>query len=222
MKEKVIIGIVSRPIYSKSNRNMLGVYETYIRAVIKADGIPLIISPQQDISYENENINIKLNEVEVSNLREVLKLCNGIIMPGGDSAFCYDYEILKYAIQNKIPILGICLGMQVMCTLEGKSLILVNNHDNTYHNVRIVENTKLYKIFKQKKNCVNSRHKEQVVNSGKYMISAISDDGVIEAVEYKTDIFNIGVQWHPEDLKEENILFEELVKCAKRNMTSFR
>ena len=64
---KVIIGIVSRAIHSNSDRNMLGVYESYIRSVIKGGGIPLIISPTQNIEYELFNKHVELNDEEIDN-----------------------------------------------------------------------------------------------------------------------------------------------------------
>ena len=82
--KKIIIGIVSRPIHSNSDRNMLGVYETYLRSVIKAGGIPLIISPTANIEYEKYNKHVELTDSELENLEYVLNLCDGIIMPGGE------------------------------------------------------------------------------------------------------------------------------------------
>lgn len=215
MKEKVIIGIVSRPIHSETNRNMLGVYETYIRAVIKNGGIPFIISPTQNIIYEEYNNQVSLNEKEIDDLKTILEFCDGIIMPGGDKAFCYDYEIVKYAIEKDIPILGICLGMQIMCTLDNAKLYPVSNHYLTNHSVTLIRNSKLYEIFNKEIILVNSRHKEQAKTSGIYNVIGISPDGVIEAVEYNKNLFNIGVEWHPEDMKEHTIIFKKLMDACK-------
>lgn len=213
--KKVIIGIVSRPIHSNSNRNMLGVYETYIRSVIKGGGIPLIISPTKNMEYEIYNKNIELNKMELDNLNYVLKKCDGIIMPGGDSAYKYDYHILNYCIKNNIPILGICLGMQIMCSYEKFNLIPTHNHYLTNHKIKILKDSLLYKIFNKEVMYVNSRHKEQVKNSGIYKIVALCDD-VIEAVELDKNTFNIGVEWHPEDLKDNQILFDKFIETIKK------
>jgi len=213
--KKIIIGIVSRPIHSNSDRNMLGVYESYIRSIIKSGGIPLIISPTSNIEYEKYNKHVELNEIELENLYHILDLCDGILMPGGEEPFKYDYEILKFAIKNNVPILGICLGMQVMCSLNDNNLAPVYNHYLVNHKIYL-EESKLKEILKKDIIYVNSRHKEQVKNSGIYKVVARSDDEVIEAVEYSENTFNIGVEWHPEDMKEQQILFDEFINVIKK------
>lgn len=213
--KKIIIGIVSRPIHSNSDRNMLGVYESYIRCIIKSGGIPLIISPTSNIEYEKYNKHVELNELELENLEYILNLCDGILMPGGEEPFKYDYEILKFAIKNNVPILGICLGMQVMCSLNDYNLTPVYNHYLVNHKIYL-EESKLKEILKKDIIYVNSRHKEQVKNSGIYKVVARSDDEVIEAVEYNENTFNIGVEWHPEDMKEQQILFNEFINVIKK------
>ena len=213
--KKIIIGIVSRPTYSSSNRNMLGVYESYIRSIIQGGAIPLIISPTSNIEYEKYNKHVELTNLELENLEYVLKLCDGILMPGGEEPFKYDYEILKYAIKNNIPILGVCLGMQIMCSLNDYNLTPVYNHYLVNHKIYLDE-SKLKEILKKDVLYVNSRHKEQVKTSGIYKVVARSDDEVIEAVEYNENTFNIGVQWHPEDMKEQQILYNEFINIIKK------
>lgn len=213
--KKIIIGIVSRPIHSNSDRNMLVVYETYIRSIIKAGGIPLIISPTSNIEYEKYNKHVELTEKELENLEYVLNLCDGIIMPGGDEAYKYDYSILRFAIKKDIPILGICLGMQIMCSLNDNNLVPAYNHYLVNHKIYL-EESKLKQIFKKDILYVNSRHKEQAKNSGIYKVVARSDDEIIEAVELETNTFNVGVEWHPEDMKEHQKLFDEFVNTIKK------
>ena len=212
---KVIIGIVSRAIHSNSDRNMLGVYESYIRSVIKGGGIPLIISPTQNIEYELFNKHVELNDNEIDNLNHILNLCNGIIMPGGDKAFKYDYYISNYCIKKNIPVLGICLGMQIMCS-NNNDFIPVYNHYLTDHKIELIKESKLYNIFNKEIMYVNSRHKEQVKNSGIYKVVARSDDEVIEAVELDSNTFNVGVEWHPEDLSDNQILFDKFIETVKK------
>lgn len=45
-------------------------------------------------------------------------MCNGIVMPGGCKIYYYDKFIAKYAIENDIPVLGICLGMQILASVD--------------------------------------------------------------------------------------------------------
>lgn len=212
---KKIIGIVARPTISESKRRMLGVYESYIRCIIRAGGIPLIISPTQDIEYIKDNSYTPLTIDEESDLKVILDLCDGFLLPGGSDIYEYDYNILEYAIKNNKPVLGICLGMQIMATYKGTNLVLAYNHNQVNHEVNISEDSALYEIFKRKKLIVNSRHKEQVKDSGLYKVIAKGNEGVIEGIELDGDTFNLGVQWHPEDL-DEQVLFDYFLEQIKK------
>lgn len=44
----------------------------------------------------------------------------------------------------------------------------------------------------------NSIHSGKLIETGKYDIAAVSEDGLTEAIEYKNKKFNLGIQWHPE------------------------
>ena len=49
---------------------------------------------------------------------------------------------------------------------------------------------------------VNSHHLQTVSKSVLFKVVGYSDDGLIEAVEGKDDVFQVGVQWHPERMLE--------------------
>ena len=78
-----------------------------------------VIESVKHAGYEN---NVKTNvelvdseKINSSNVKEVLKKYNGIIVPGGfgDRGIDGMIEAIKYARENKVPFLGICLGMQM-------------------------------------------------------------------------------------------------------------
>lgn len=63
-------------------------------------------------------VNIKWidsEELEISNVKEMLGDADGILVPGGFGTRGTEGKIaaIKYARENKIPFLGICLGMQM-------------------------------------------------------------------------------------------------------------
>lgn len=159
-------------------------------------------------SYDDENFNY-----------EVLKMCDGIIIQGGSDIHKYHYKIVDYAINNNIPLLGICMGHQVVglysTNKEEKDLVKIDNHYKIgeQHLVNIDKNSNLYKIFKEKI-YVNSRHLFKL-NEVKepFKIVAKSEDDVIEAIEYIDDEhFILSVQWHPEDMDNMQGLYNYFLK----------
>lgn len=194
MKKRV--GIILRPDINGTNKNIFEIYDNFRIIIIDNNCIPVGIIP--NIS----DINNKLNDNEINELINEVKRCDGIICQGGDNFYDYDKVIVKFAIENDMPILGICLGMQLMSSIYEDNFSLLDsnyhNHKDCNHDIIINKSSKLYSIIKEEQLNVNSYHKEHVTNPGIYEVSAYSDDRVIEGLEYNKNTFNIGVQWHPE------------------------
>ena len=61
---------------------------------------------------------------------------DGIILSGGNDLGCYssrdetEYSLIAYAEKNKLPLLGICRGMQIIGVKAGSNLIHVEGHVN--------------------------------------------------------------------------------------------
>jgi len=226
---KPIIGIVGRPNSIEEKNASLVVLENYRLAIIKNGGIPFMILPPQMIEYNKASFlqNNILTTEEKNIIDKQLSLCDGILMPGGYKMFAHDFYILDYAIKKDIPVLGICMGMQVMSNYrqeiwnEKNSLQPINHNqdDSRYaHSVTIDKNSKLYSIVKTAELKVNSYHNFHATKSGIYRIAAVSEDGLIEGLELPNAKFNIGVQWHPERLlddPEHNNIIAAFIKNAK-------
>lgn len=136
-------------------------------------------------------------------------------------------EILmfKKAFAANKPILGICGGMQLINVLLGGTLIQhipdeienaleheqKNPKNESSHFITIKQDSMLYNIMGIERIMVNSSHHQAVDKTGERLIvSAIADDGVIEAIELPDYNFCLGVEWHPEYLiaKQERKIFE--------------
>ena len=142
---------------------------------------------------------------------------NGLILSGGDNIGDdkqrddTEIKILNFAIKNKIPLLGVCRGMQVINKFFSGS-IEKNNNSSHVGNSHIVNFTNNNIISSLKKNYleVNSFHNNIITNSnlGKNIEAfAITDnDKTIEGF-FHTSLPIVGVMWHPErDFNHENEL----------------
>ena len=211
IKIKPIIGIVGR-LYSGES-NVICVEEIRL-AVTKMGGVPLLILPIDKEELSCKNI---YSEEEIKDLENILSLCDGFILPGGDTWYEFDEVVIDYAIRRDKPLLAICLGMQALSkmlsrekriaydnTIKNNTLInhLEPNKDYV-HSVIIDKNSKLYSIIGEEKIRVNSRHSYHVPELDNTLICARSSDGLIEGVELKDKKFIIGVQWHPESNLED-------------------
>lgn len=219
---KPIIGILPLSTYLESDDSFKDVYKygnNYVNIIIKNGGIPYFIP-------------LCNNEVILNCLDNI----DGLILPGGSKVLNANLDIVDYCYKKKIPMLGICLGMQTLAMYsvnkdldEHKRIIKdVDNHwplnikrdneDALVHTNKISKDSILYSILKKDKIEVNSLHKHCITEVGNdFRISMVSSDGIIEGIEYtKDDRFIIGVQFHPEVLTIYNAIFEVFIeKCKK-------
>lgn len=147
------------------------------------------------LAYDSDTLEVLTNK---------LKMVEGILLPGGDVVGVWDFFLIGYALEHSLKFLGICQGMQSMA-LYGSSNNLVEignrNHkqDEGYiHKVMIEENSLLGRILGEKEVRVNSHHLQTVTESKMFRVVGVSPDLLIEAIEARDAIFQVGVQWHPE------------------------
>lgn len=86
------------------------------------------------------NINwILADDVTEDNIENYLKDCDGILVPGGFGPRGIDGKIqaIKFARENDIPFLGICLGMQLATIEFARNVLGISDADST----ELCENT---------------------------------------------------------------------------------
>jgi len=139
-----------------------------------------------------------------------------------------ELEAARVALRKNIPLLAICRGIQTLNVALGGTLYQdisrqvqgainhVQKADkgvNT-HSIRIEGKTILFSVFRKKEIWVNSKHHQAVKDAAPpLMVSARSEDGVIEAVEVPSKKFALGVQWHPEGTWKEDLCSKKLFRA---------
>ena len=175
---------------------------------------------------------------KVEYIAETLKVLDGVLLPGSDSdtdPLLYGEEplpnlgqvipekdetdllVLNEAEKLKLPVLGICFGMQILNVSRGGTLIqdIQSQIENCLkheqgkparrnsHSIEIGENSVISSLITPDEiNCVkvNTSHHQAIKTVGQNLkATAWAKDGVIECIEdTREDRFVFAVQWHPE------------------------
>lgn len=207
----IIIGIIGRPAIIDGN-NVVIAYKDLCDKLFSYDVFPVCLIPSinDDLTFNNEDL---------LKLKEMISFCHGIILQGGEELNNFDIEIVKYLYDKNIPVLGICLGMQIMGKAFNGTVLNDAHHDiskDYVHYVKINKDSKLYSILENDYIFVNSKHNDRVYQTDLDVAGYFGD--VIEALEDREKDFFIGVQWHPESLKDINSdkLFNTFIETCKK------
>ena len=234
-----IIGITSTFTPATDGKfGTISVGESYIQAVLRAGGLPLVIP----VGLPREE-----QQAVFDRLDGVLLTGGGDIDPerfdGLPHPRVYDIDerrddleirLVQMAVKANKPFLGICRGIQVINVALGGSLFtdiadqLENSlrHDwypdipRNYlaHPVSLQPDSRLAQILGGDLFEVNSLHHQGVERLAPSLRAvAYAPDHLIEAVELPNHPFGLGVQWHPEWLQEhlpQRQLFEALVQAS--------
>ena len=193
--------------------------EGYYLSVVKAGGTPVAIPPHND-KEALVTLLEALDGILFSGGGDINPLLLGeeplpqlhSVCPKRDEAELF---LAREAFHRQIPMLGICRGIQVMAAaldgkvfqdiyVQGKGAKIKHSQDmprhNVSHTVSIEEGSMLQSIFGNKQTLpVNSFHHQAVSDPGPHLkVSALSPDGIIEAVESSEHKALLGIQWHPE------------------------
>ncbi|MCK5786846.1 MAG: gamma-glutamyl-gamma-aminobutyrate hydrolase family protein [Candidatus Sabulitectum sp.] len=138
----------------------------------------------------------------------------------------WDMRIYHAARERRMPILGICLGMQLMGIAEGVALIQDIPDTGVFHDgstdnpashpVSLSPGTTLHSLFGEKTTVSSFHHQVLEEVPPGYTVSARSSDGLIEAIE-SSDGSVLGVQWHPERDSTGEPILEAMLKLIGRS-----
>ncbi len=125
----------------------------------------------------------------------------------------FERSVFGYALEQGLPVLGVCRGLQLINVLRGGTLIqdLGEQGDKTHeavgdedmrHGVRVLRDSLLHGIAGEEAGEANSAHHQAIDGLGEGLkVNCRADDGTIEGIEWSDPAdkpFMLAVQWHPE------------------------
>jgi putative glutamine amidotransferase len=217
--------------------------QRYYHAVASAGGAPVLVPLLDDLDA----------------LRAIYERTDGILIPGGvdvdPASFGADpherlgrtdpardrveIQLVKWAVEDDKPVLGLCRGLQVINVALGGTLYqdleteypnaIKHDYFPTYgyprdhlaHDVAVKGGSRMHHALINSAVPVNSMHHQGIkALASSLAASAVAPDGLIEAAESTNDSYIVGVQWHPEvfELSEPSsgVLFTDFVQAASR------
>jgi putative glutamine amidotransferase len=220
----ITVGEVRNQMYPTTPQ-VQGQMHTYVDAIGRAGGVPLLIPLVRDIGK----------------LKQLYELCDGLVFAGGNDIDPELYgektsartkrvyrerddqelELIKWAIRDKKCCLCICRGMQLLNIAQGGTLYqdipteipgasvhdLIEREAADYkhiaHQIIIEPDSQLAKILGVNEIDANAYHHQAIKKLGNGLqATALAEDGiVIEALEMPAEKFMIGVQSHPEAIE---------------------
>lgn len=221
--------------------------QTYVRVLSENGAIPWLIPP---IIGDTET------------LRGTYDRLDGIFLTGGvdvdpsqydepKDALCgktdkardwAELQLVRWAVEDKKPVLGVCRGAQLMNVACGGTLYQDVNkfyersikhdyfptperwtRDMYAHVVKIAPESRLADIVKSETIHVNSMHHQGIKKlADSLMANSWAPDGLIEGVEGKNGQFLVGVQWHPEELTRRDAAMHQLFQAFLEAVEEYR
>ncbi|MCC5871656.1 MAG: type 1 glutamine amidotransferase [Gammaproteobacteria bacterium] len=151
------------------------------------------------------------------------------VVPPEAARDAFEIEVIEHAIEEDVPLLGICRGAQLLNVVQGGSLLRdVRSMRRRAHNrstvlptrsVIVASDSELARVIDCQRCKVNSLHRQAVDRPGHGLTVVAHDlDGVPQGIEDPSGRFRIGVQWHPEYLAwqtRQRRLFAALAAAAR-------
>ena len=213
-----------------------GTSQNYIRAIEEFGGTPLPLYPGISKNAFADIDGLLLTgggDIHPDNFGEPYHSSLKYVSEDRDAL---EIPLCQKAIEDDLPVFGICRGIQVMSVAMGGSLYqdihaeyrqdaLIHTQvddEDSQHEIEVTDSL-LNKLIGKPTDEVNSSHHQAVKDIGEgFVVTAHStEDSVIEAIENPSKRFVLGVQYHPERMtktlefrEHRRKLFEAFIQAA--------
>ncbi len=220
---KPLIGITTRNGKDSDGHPLTSLQHSYLNAIVQAGGVPIPI-PSMLSEEDFLDVYSRLDGILFSGGGDVsIEYFNGSDHPrigevdnGRDTT---EITLMRTAVNDGKPVLGICRGAQVMNIALGGTLYthipdqLKGALDHDYpgdlrkvivHPVNVDETTRSAEIFGETLLNVNSLHHQGLKDIAPSLrVAGHAPDGLVEVVEIPDHPYAVAVQWHPEWLTDQ-------------------
>ena len=171
--------------------------------------------------FKKRNINLVPVNAQTFSKHLLTKIKpSGIILPGGNDVYKlkknkinfsrdkFEYKLINYSLKNKIPLLGVCKGFQLIADFYKGKLVKCINHVGTFHNLEISKKSKFINFTKLN---VNSFHNFGINELPTiFNIVSRSEDQLIEIAEHKKEKI-LCFMFHPERFSKSQIKLKLII-----------
>ena len=237
---KPVIAISAQTAVSETKyygqQSLTSIFNLYVRALTAAGTIPVVIA-----------------HGDPADIPSLLDRFDGLLLPGGGDidpatygeshdadtlygmrpeADRFETALVHEAAKRKIPVLGICRGLQVINVAFGGTLHqdlpdhpqdLAGRAFAGHYRTKVEPGSRLHDIVDSTELVTNSLHHQGIKDVGRGLrVVATAEDDVVESIESVDPTWDaVAVQWHPECLRADHAaaLFDWLADAAAMQMT---
>ncbi|WP_370943683.1 gamma-glutamyl-gamma-aminobutyrate hydrolase family protein [Amycolatopsis sp. cg5] len=203
-------------------------HRVYVDCVVAAGGVPVLLPPVSDeyeslVSAVDGLVLVGGADVEPSRYDQEPHATT-YTRPNRDA---FEFGLLSEALKQRLPVLGVCRGLQVLSVALGGTLTqhIPDASGSTEHQpapatfgdskIKLKEGSRAAAILGADTK-VHCYHHQAIDRLGEGLVPVgWAEDGTVEAAELPGEDFVLGVQWHPEQNIDDVRLFEALVAAAK-------
>lgn len=207
--------------------------QAYIDRIAAAGGLPVLLPSVPDAAEAIDRVDALViaggGDIDPARYRSEAHANTGFVRPARDTA---EFALAERAFEARIPVLGICRGLQVINVLRGGTLV---QHlpdrlgDGRHapapgqygrHQVALVPGSRTAQLYGRTELDVATSHHQAVDTLGAgLVVTGRAPDGTVEALEVPGHPFAVAVQWHPE-VDDDLSPFTGLVAAAEARSAS--